>query len=264
MVIGTSNSSYNKLHNNLLKSNNNLSSSIEKLSSGKKINKASDDPGAIGILNALQAQGRGISQQIFTGQSEISMLQVAESGLGSTQEALQRMNELSLQAANGTLTDGDRANIQQEINQLSTQIDRNAGNTRFNERRLLDGSLNMNLSTNENFAIGDMSAKGLGVDNVSVITQEGAMAASETIRGAMERSASVRSNIGATENAINSQISNLESSYTNTLSAQSAIEDVDIASQIINMNRDVLQSTAAFKAFNMQSITASKVLDLLG
>jgi flagellin len=263
MVIGTSNSSYNKLHNNLLKSDNNLSSSIEKLSSGKKINKASDNPGVIGVLTALQAQGRGISQQIFTGQSELSMLQVAEGGLSSNSDILQRMGDLSLQAANGTLTDGDRASIQQEIDQLSTQLDRNAGNTKFNEKKLLDGSLNMSLSTGQSFSIADASAKGLGVDKLSVGTQDGAMAASEAIKGALDKNSSMRSSIGATQNAITSQISNLESSYTNTLSAQSAIEDVDMASQIIDLNRDLLQSTMATKAFNMQSTTATRVLELL-
>lgn len=263
MVIGTSNTNYNKLHNNLLKSTQNLGGSLEKLSSGKKINKASDDPGALGVLTALQAQTRNITQQINTGQSEISMLQTAEGALDSTSDVLQRMSELSIQAANSTLTDGDRAIIQDEISQLSSQIDRTANTTRFNERRLLDGSLNMNLSTGENFNIQDATAAGLGLDRVSVTTQDGAMAAIEDIRGAINTNSGIRSNIGAVENSIRSQVSNLESSLTNTLSAQSAIEDVDIAAEIINMNRNILQSNAAFKAFNMQSITASKVLDLL-
>ena len=102
---------------------------IERISSGKKITKASDSPSELAVLAALQAQTRSITQQISNGMSEISMLQTAEGALDSTSQSLQRMSELSVQAANGTLTDSDRSAIMAEIKELSAGIDKTTSST---------------------------------------------------------------------------------------------------------------------------------------
>lgn len=264
MVVGTTSSTYNKLHNNLLRSDSNLNSSIERLSSGKKINKASDSPSDLAVLAALQAQTRGISQQISNGMSEVSMLQTAEGALGSTSESLQRMSELAVQAANGTLTDSDRTAIQAEIDELSAGINKTASSTEFNTKKLLDGSLSVSLTNGTDFSQAAVDAASLGLSKVSVANQADASKAIESVKSAIDKVTSFRSQIGATVNGINSEISNYQTSLINTASAQSQIEDVDMAAEIINMNRDDLQSKFAIKAFDMQNVTASKVLNLLG
>lgn len=264
MVVGTTNSTFNKLHNNLLRSDSNLNSSIERISSGKKITKASDSPSELAVLAALQAQTRGITQQISNGMSEISMLQTAEGALDSTSQSLQRMSELSVQAANGTLTDSDRSAIMAEIKELSAGIDKTASSTEFNSKKLLDGSLSVTLTGRREFSQGAADVASLGLSKISVADQADASKAIESVKSAIDKVSSYRSQIGATVNGINSEISNYQTSLINTVSAQSQIEDVDMAAEIINMNRESLQSKFAIKAFDMQNVTASKVLNLLG
>ena len=264
MVIGSSTSDYQRLHNSISKANSALSSSIEKLSTGKNINKAADNPGAIAILAALESQTRGISQQMNTAQDEYSMLQVADGALSNTGDALGRISELATQAANGTLTDSDRQAIQGEIDQLTQQIDKTANNTTFNTKQLLDGSLNVRLSTGDNYAQAAATSAGLGISGISVTTQENASKALSTVQGAIDNLSSQRGNIGAVMNGLTSELNNLQNSLVNTMSAQSTIGDVDYASEIIKNNSADLQSQFAIKAFNMNKVNASRVLGLIG
>ena len=118
-----------------------LAKSTEKLSSGYRINRAADDAAGLAISEKMRSQIRGLDQASTNASDGISMIQTAEGALNESHSILQRMRELAVQAANGTETDEDRGNIQDEIEQLQEELDRIATDTEFNEMKLLDGSL---------------------------------------------------------------------------------------------------------------------------
>ncbi|ABI67550.1 Flagellin and related hook-associated proteins-like protein [Syntrophomonas wolfei subsp. wolfei str. Goettingen G311] len=139
MIINHNVSALNA-YRNLTITDRNMSRSLERLSSGLRINRAADDAAGLAISEKMRAQIRGLNQAISNAQDGISLIQTAEGALNETHDILQRMRELSVQAANDTLTASDRQNIQQEIDQLITEIDRIGNTTEFNTKKLLDGS----------------------------------------------------------------------------------------------------------------------------
>src|SRR5690606_10408115 len=127
-------------HRQLVINQNNIAKSIEKLSSGLRINRAGDDAAGLAISEKVRGQIRGLKMAMKNAQDAISLIQTAEGALQETHAILQRMRELAVQAANDTNTDDDRKALQDEIEQLIEEIDRIATNTEFNTKKLLDGS----------------------------------------------------------------------------------------------------------------------------
>ena len=253
----------NSLHSNILHADSAISKSLERISSGKKINQASDNPAGSAMLSAFDSQTRALTQLMSNQQSQASLLQTASSSLTTTSNILQGINNLALQASNGTLTDSDRAMIQQQINQLSTQINMSANQTQYNGQNLLDGSFSTTLQNGEQFAIDAMTANALGVGNLSVATQSDAMSASELAKSALSKVVSTQSSLGSAINGINSNIANLGTQYLNAVSAQSQIGDVDMANEIMNLTLSKMQSQASLKVFKMNEETRSTALKLL-
>jgi flagellin len=140
MIINTNVAALNS-YNQLSNTNNNMQKSLERLSSGSRINKAADDAAGLAISEKMNAQIRGLAQAQRNAQDGISMIQTAEGALKETHSMLQRMRELSVQAANDTNTTEDRVQIQKELHQLSTQIDDISDQTQFNTKTLLNGDL---------------------------------------------------------------------------------------------------------------------------
>lgn len=261
MVIRASNP--NREHNNLIKADEAKNTHISRIASGKKINKASDDPAGLSMVMAFESQTRSLIKQIGTRQDEISMFQTAEGALDSTSQMLQRMNELAVQASNGTLTDDDRSNIQLEAGQLREQINQTAVNTIYNDKKLLDGSLKANLQGGETFSIAPMTSDALGLDSLDLSTAEGAAQAISITGRALDSLSSQRNSLGAAINGISSQVSSLQNEFVNATSAQSRIEDADMAAEIINLSLTELQSKFAIKAFKMQDENRATILNLL-
>ncbi len=253
-----------RTHSNLLKADESTNKTLARIASGKRINQASDDAAGLAMAMSMESQNRGLVMQIANRQDEISLLQTAEGALNSTNDMLQRMNELSVQAANGTLTDSDRGAIQLEIDQLKSQIDQTANNTTYNTKNLLDGTLNMQLQNGQGFTIPAMNTTTLGIDQTDISSSAGAQQAMGQVSQAIGTVTSQRSTIGAVQNGIAAEISNLNNELINTTAAQSRIEDADMAAEIINMYRSELQSKVAIKAFKMQDENRSTVLGLLG
>ena len=175
----------NNLHTNLLHADSAISKSVGRISSGKRINRASEDPAGNAMLSAFDSQSRALAQMMSNQQSQASVLQTASSSLTTTSNILQGINSLALQASNGTLTESDRAMIQQQINQLSTQINMSANQTQYNGQNLLDGSFSTTLQNGEKFAIDSMTASALGLNNLSVATPQEAMSASDLAKSAL-------------------------------------------------------------------------------
>ena len=152
-------------HRQLGIGNANGAKSMEKLSSGLRINRAGDDAAGLAISEKMRAQIRGLDQASRNAQDGISLLQTAEGALQETQAILQRMRELSVQAANGTYVDTDRIEIQKEMAQLNSEIDRISDSTEFNTQKLLNGSLGANGTTDDATHVDIVSVSGLKVGN---------------------------------------------------------------------------------------------------
>lgn len=253
-----------KTHSNLLKADDSKNKTLNRIASGKRINSASDDPAGLAMAMSMESQNRGLVMQISNRQDEVSLLQTAEGALGSTNDMLQRINELSVQAANGTLTDSDRGAIQLEVDQLRQQIDQTANNTNYNTKNLLDGSLDLQLQNGQNFSIPAMNSSSLGLDQADLTTASGASQSIGNVSQALNQVSSQRGTIGAVQNGITSEINNLRTELINQTAAQSRVEDADMAMEIINMYRSELQSKTAIKAFKMQDENRTTVLSLLG
>ncbi|HOY65576.1 MAG TPA: flagellin [Candidatus Ozemobacteraceae bacterium] len=236
---------------------------IQRIASGKQILSAADDPAALAVSMALESQTRGLARGIANRQDEISLLQTAEGGMAGISEMTQRIRELSVQAANGTLTAEDRQAIQAEIAQLNAGIDQTVNMTTFNTKPLLDGSLKMQLQNGNTLAIPAFGAAALGTSGIDVMTAEGAGNALTLASRAGEGVVSERARLGAVSNGIAGEVSGLQQQLIDTVAAQSRIADADLAQQVIALTSQQLQQQVATSVFKLDETSRSRVLSLL-
>jgi flagellin len=253
-----------------------LSKSMERLSSGLRINRAGDDAAGLAISQNMQANIRSMNQAVRNANDGISMVQTAEGALNETSNILLRMRELGTQAANGTLTQPQRDNIQVEFKNLQDEIDRISKVTNFNGTTLLDGSL----SAGTNLQIGsgntsndkllvkvtDAGAATLSVDAASaaVSTQAAAQASLDKIDAAISSVSTARGGLGAIQNRLQSTINNLQVAVENTSAANSRIVDVDVAAETANMTRSQILTQAGVSVLSQANQVPQLALKLLG
>ncbi|MET3682988.1 flagellin [Alkalibacillus flavidus] len=254
---------------------NEQQSAMEKLSSGLRINKAGDDAAGLAISEKMRGQIRGLDQASRNAQDGISLIQTAEGALDESHSILQRMREISVQSANDTNTDADRDELQKELDALTTELDRISGNTEFNTKNLLDGSLSgsgqaltfqigANSGQNLDLEISDMGSSGLSVDSVDISSQSGADSAIATIDTAIETVSSERSSLGAVQNRLEHTISNLDNASENLSAAESRIRDADMANQMMEMTRANILTQASQSMLAQANQQPQSVLQLLG
>ena len=255
-----------------------MSKSTEKLSSGYKINRAGDDAAGLSISEKMRSQIRGLNKAASNAQDGISLVQVAEGALNETHSILQRMNELATQAANDTNTSVDRQAIQQELNQLTEEIDRIQSTTQFNSMNLLDGTFS---SKQLKLQIGAMSGQSIGVSiakmsasklklaaggkvslNVSSFSKAGA--AMQSIQAAIKTVSDTRSKLGAIQNRLEHTINNLNTTSENTQAAESRIRDTDMASEMVEYSKNNILAQAGQSMLAQANQQTQGVLSLLG
>ena len=208
------------------------SSLFRKMASGKSIESARDNAALLAIASRMSSDIRGLNQAHRNANDGVSMLQVVEGGLSEIGDNQQRMRELSVQAANGTLTDSDRANIQTEIDQLQAQNDSIVSDTQFNGQNVLASNETIQLQVGPDqgettsFALTDYSG---GFAPVDVTTQSAAMSSLATLDADISTVSQNRADAGAMLNQLESSISNLANRAENTADARSRIEDADMA-----------------------------------
>jgi len=251
--------------------NTSLQKSLEKLSSGLRINRAADDAAGLAISEKMRAQIRGLNQAIRNAQDGISLIQTAEGALNETHSILQRMRELAVQAANDTETDADRGQLQAEVTALIAEIDRIANTTQFNTKNLLDGSfsgaiihIGANAGQNLSLSIANMDATAIGVKDVSISTQSGANAAITTIDAAINTVSTTRSGLGAIQNRLEHTIANLGVAAENLTAAESRIRDVDMAQEMMAFTRNQILVQAGTAMLAQANMAPQAVLKLLG
>jgi flagellin len=270
--------------NALYKSNRDMSKSLEKLSTGLRINRSSDDAAGLAISENLRSMVRGAAQAQRNAMDGTSMLQIAEGAANEISDVLQRMRELSIQAANDTLTSTERAYTNQEFSALRGEIDRIANVTNYNGKELISNTSGRfgtaGSSSNNIFWIDAGSTVGtdsltISIDTLTVnslstslntatlTTQVGAASAISSIDAAINSVNSTRANIGAYVNRLEHAINNLLVSETNQSAAESLIRDVDFATESANFSKNqiLIQSGTAMLA--QANSTSQNVLSLL-
>ena len=239
---------------------------IEQLSSGLRINKAADDTAGLAVSEKLKNQVRGLNQAQRNAQDGISLLQTAEGALNETHSLLARMRELAVQSSNDTLTNDDRLHIQDEVDQLLSEVDRISNATQFNKISLLTGTgvitgLNLHIGANVEpttpdgsnqitISIANSNTAGLSIAALSLETQGDANSAIDTLDAAIETVSTTRGQIGAYQNRLDSMINSLGVASENAGAANSRIRDADVAKSVSEMVRTQIlqQSTMAVLA----------------
>ena len=225
--------------------------STEKLSSGYKVNRAADDAAGLAISEKMRATVRGLKRASTNAQDGISMVQIAEGALAETHSILQRMNELATQAASDANTTVDRDAIKDEIDQLTSEIDRIRSTTQFNTMNLLDGSftgksLQVGSLQGQGIAItiSNMDSSSIGVSGLAVSSYDSAGSAMKSIQSAIDLVSKQRSYLGALQNRLEHTIANLDTTAENTQAAESRIRDTDIASEMVEYSKNNILAQA--------------------
>jgi len=242
---------------NLARSEKGLNTSMGRLSSGLRINQASDDAAGLAISEKLRAHVRGLAQAQRNANDGISMLQTAEGALNEVSDMLVRMRELAVQAANGTLGNSERISLYGECDQLRQEINRIADVTEFAGTKLLDGSQ----STGVTFQVG---AGNTANDRITISTVAGARAAMSHIDTAINTVSRRRGTIGAKQNRLYTTINNLSSSYENLSAANSRIRDADVAQESANFARSQILMQAGVSVLSQANQLPSVALALIG
>jgi flagellin len=243
--------------------------SLEKLSSGLRINRASDDAAGLAISEKMRAQIRGLDMANKNAQDGISLIQTAEGALNETHSILQRMRELAVQSANDTNTDQDRQQLQAEIDQLLSEIDRISTDTEFNTKKLLDGSFTATFQIGANqgqsitFSIATMDTTGLTLTGLDISTQTGADAAIASLDDAINAVSTERAKLGALQNRLEHTINNLGTASQNLTAAESRIRDVDMAKEMAEFTKNSILNQAAQAMLAQANQLPQGVLQLL-
>jgi len=260
---------------NLSQSQGALSKSMQRLSSGLRINSAKDDAAGLAISDRMTSQIRGLNQAVRNANDGISLAQTAEGALSETTNILQRMRELAVQSSNGTNTTADRSSLNAEFSQLQSEIDRIADNTKFNGQVLLDGtfsgtgngmSFQIGADANQTISvtIGAATTAVLGVDTLSVGSATGAQSAISAIDTAISSVDTTRGSLGAVQNRFESTISNLSNISENLSAARSRILDADVAAETSAMTKNNILQQAGVSILAQANQTPQLALSLLG
>ena len=263
----------------------NHTKNMEKLSSGLRINRAGDDASGLAVSEKLRSQVRGLNQASQNAQNDISFIQVTEGYLQETQNILQRVRELSVQAANGIYSDEDRMYIQVEVSALVDEVDRIASNAQFNGMNLMTGRfarisgqnvvtasmwfhIGANMDQRKQVFIGTMTSKGLGIRNmddtfITLENPEGANFAIGTLDSALKIVNKQRADLGAYQNRLEHVVRGLDIGAENTQASESRIRDSNIANQMVDYVKDQILSQAGIAMLAQANQRTSSVLQLL-
>jgi len=276
-------------YRNLSVTDGQMAKSLEKLSSGYRINRAADDAAGLAISEGLRSQTGGLKVAVRNAQDGISVVQTAEGALNETQAILQRMRDLAVQASNGGSQDTNaQAAANTEFTQLNSELDRIAKTTSFGSTKLLDGTYNgtfqvgANNSTNDQIAFSINSgllgtatplgaataatgydSAGLQTGALSLTTTAGAQAAIDQITTSITAISTARANLGAYQNRFEHTINNLNVATENITASESRIRDTDMASEMVNFTRSQILSQAGTAMLAQANQAPQSVLKLL-
>jgi flagellin len=251
-----------------------MSRSMERLSSGLRINRAADDAAGLAVSENMRSQIRGQQVASRNAQDGVSLVQVADGALGNVGDMLQRVRDLAVQASNGTLTDSQRSNLDAEVQQVLTEINAVGTQTDFNGIKILAGSVStaasaVTLQVGANggqtiaFTIGTVSTTALGVSGIAVSTAASASAAIASIDSAIGTVTTNRANLGAIQNRLEQTIGRLGIMSENVQAAESRIRDADMAQEMIKFTKSQILSQSGMSMLAQANSAPQSVLSLL-
>jgi flagellin len=263
--------------------NKSLSRSLEKLSTGLRINRASDDAAGLSVSESLRSKIRGMARAKMNAEDGIALIQIAEGATGEINNILQRMRELCIQSATDTMTTTERSYIDKEFQQLQNEITRISNSASYNGMTLLDGgnssfgtaggqSSVLHIGSGSNAQIDRISitinamtlgALGMTAGTTSVSTNVSALAALSVIDNAIKSVNTMRSDMGAYVNRLEFAIANLNNQVFNTQDAESRIRDVDFASETTEFTRSQILSQSATSMLSQANQVPQSVLSLI-
>ena len=263
--------------------NNRLAQSVERISSGIRINKASDDAAGLAVSEGLRSDIRALRQAVRNANDGVSLINIAEGALNEQSGMLIRLRELASQAATGTTGSTERATIQLEFNALRNEIDRITHTTVFNDQKLVDGSLassvssanqifiqvginnnaNSRINLNEQLDLKAITVSALNIDSLSVTSASGALDALEAVNTAIGAVTAIRGQVGSVQNRLVRTISNLNISVENLQAAESQIRDADIAQEVALLTRNQIMVQASTAMVGQANLIPQSVLQLL-
>ena len=264
-------------------SNANIQGNIEKLASGERINKAGDDASGLAVSEKLRSQIRGLNQAGRNIENGVSFLQTTEGYLQETTDILQRVRELAIQAANGIYSDEDRMQIQVEVSQLVSEVDRVASQAQFNGMNMLTGSfgrwdgaktmqfhVGANVDQNVRVYIGTMTATALGLKNangdneqISIATPDLANATLGAVDSALLRVTKQRADLGAYQNRFEMASKGVNVAAENMQAAESRIRDTEMAAEIVDYTKNSILTQSGTAMLAQANSQTQNVLALL-
>ncbi|AEY02444.1 flagellin [Oceanimonas sp. GK1] len=256
---------------NLNKSSNALATSMERLSTGSRINSAKDDAAGLQISNRLNSQVRGLGVAIKNAQDGISLAQTAEGALDESTNILQRMRDLAVQGANDSNNTKDREAISEELTQLKAELDRISEKTTFGGQNLLNGSfagkifqVGANEGETVSLSIDALDASALIVKTITVADNSAAGSAISLIDNAIGTIDSQRAKLGSFQNRMDSTINNLANIRENAAAGMSRIKDVDFAAETVNLTKQQILQQAGTSILAQAKQIPQAALSLLG
>ena len=265
--------------------NNRLALSVERISSGIRINRAADDAAGLAVSEGLRSDIRALRQAVRNASDGISLMNVTEGALNEQSGILIRLRELASQAATGTVGSTERQTIQLEFSALRSELDRITSTTEFNGTKLIDGTLssavvdvnshiliqigidstaNSRLDLNTEINLETVSSTTLGIDGLSVTAAAQALTALEQISVALSTITATRGKVGAVQNRLTKSIANLSVSVENLQAAESSIRDADIAEEVAKLTRNQILVQTATAMVGQANLIPQSVLQLLG
>lgn len=267
----------------LYQADKSMGKSLEKLSTGLRVNRSSDDAAGLAVSERLRGQIRGMGRAKMNAQDGIALLQIAEGAANEIEDTLQRQRELAVQAASDTLTSTDRSYLDLEFKQLSDEIDRITRSAQYNTMTLLDGTgfgqgtagsvlhigANAKNADRIQVTIGSISTASLGMSTsgtgaVGVSTQSSATTAISSVDTALDRVNRLRADLGSYINRLEHTINNLANQEFNTQDAESRIRDVDFASETTQFTRNQILVQSSTSMLSQANMKPQSVLSLLG
>ena len=264
--------------------NGRLAQSVERISSGIRINRGSDDAAGLAISEGLRSDIRALRQAIRNANDGVSLINVTEGALNEQSGILIRLRELASQAATGTVGSTERATIQLEFTALRAELDRITATTEFNGTKLIDGNLSSSVATtshtliqigidstansridlNTQINLNSIDSTQLEIHNLSVTASSEALTALDKINEAIASITASRGKVGAVQNRLTRSIANLSVSVENLTAAESSIRDADIAEEVAELTRNQILVQTATAMVGQANLIPQSVLQLLG
>ncbi|CAM2009424.1 flagellin [Acanthopleuribacter pedis] len=247
---------------------NGLNNTLNRLSSGRRINSASDDAAGLQIANNLRADIRVLNQAQRNAGTGLAITNIADGSLTQANDLLTRAAEISLQAASGTTSDAGRDALNQELQGIFAELDSLGQNTRFDGQALFGSDIGVrvgeNASEQVNISVDNLSAGDLGLAGIDLNDPAQASAAISQITGAIEQVSASRGSLGATQQRLNTTIESIQSQVISTQEAESQISDADVAEEVVNLTKLKILSESNVSALAQgNNLRAQNVLSLL-